>query len=85
MEQKNELKPCPFCGGKALLRTRELYYYGRNDHGDKKVRQSVYCYCGKCKARSSPVVETIVKPLENPNYIPVDMYEKAFEYWNERC
>lgn len=39
--KETELKPCPFCGGKAEIRGQALY-----------VTNSVCIHCTECKARS---------------------------------
>lgn len=77
-------KKCPFCGGNAHIRTRETRFYGMNYEGDKKVRQSVYVYCGRCHARGPIVIEDIVLTAKSRHSIPIDMMKKAFEYWDER-
>lgn len=79
------IKKCPFCGGDPHIRTKELRYYGRNGYGDKKVRQAVYVYCGKCHARGPSVTETVVLTAEKRFAIPTDMFEKAFDYWELRA
>lgn len=78
------MEKCPFCGGEPHVRTKQLRYYGRNYDGDKKVRLSVYAFCGRCNARSSPVVEDVVLTAGSLRGIPMDMIEKAFKYWNQR-
>lgn len=41
----NELKPCPFCGGKAKTHTGITLNVPK--------RSLAYCYCTQCQARST--------------------------------
>ena len=51
----NELKPCPFCGGKGRLNYRQTKYYGENEIGAKKIKFTGYIVCNKCRSRGKPV------------------------------
>lgn len=44
----NELKPCPFCGGKAEIGANE-YYDGAN---------TFFVYCTKCKMQMNTKIDT---------------------------
>ena len=46
-EQTNELKPCPFCGGKA-----ELMQWKTQEWDERRELQEVICT--QCYARSNP-------------------------------
>lgn len=48
---KCKLKPCPFCGGKGHISSREILYLGQNYFGAKKIKMGVQVICGRCKAR----------------------------------
>lgn len=50
-----ELKPCPFCGGKAKISFRETDFYGKNAYGDKKSKYVFQVICNKCHSRGKPV------------------------------
>lgn len=39
----NELKPCPFCGGRAAIKHGTIYFNFR-----------VWASCKKCKANTAP-------------------------------
>lgn len=59
-----ELKPCPFCGGKAKVLFKDHRFIGYNGLGDKKVSYRVQVICNKCRSRGKPV---ITGGLINPN------------------
>ena len=50
-----ELKPCPFCGGKARLSFKDAEFYGQNCMGDKKLKYRFQVICNKCHGRGKPV------------------------------
>lgn len=59
-----ELKPCPFCGGKARLSFKDVDFAGQNFYGDKKVKYRFQVICNKCHSRGKPVKTDF---LINPN------------------
>lgn len=59
-----ELKPCPFCGGKARISFKDHRFYGQNYIGDKKLSYRVQVICNKCRSRGRPV---FTDPMINPN------------------
>ena len=60
----NELKPCPFCGGKARISFKDYRFYGWNCITHKKIiSYRVQVICNKCKSRGKPI---ITKSMENP-------------------
>lgn len=77
-----ELKPCPFCGGKGRVSGREIRYFGQNDYGAKKIRYGVQVICGRCKARGPLVTETVVLGYGGDNVLTET--ERAIELWNGR-
>ena len=50
-----ELKPCPFCGGKARISFLQTAFAGWNGFGDKKIKYRVQIICNKCHARGKPI------------------------------
>ena len=59
-----ELKPCPFCGGKAKLSFKDVDFAGQNCLGDKKLKYRFQVICNKCHSRGEPVKTDF---LINPN------------------
>ena len=51
----SELKPCPFCGGKARLSFKDAEFGGKNYRGDRKVKYRFQVICNKCYSRGKPV------------------------------
>ena len=88
----SELKPCPFCGGKARLRFKDYRFGGWNGMGDMKKRYRLQVMCNRCHSRGKPIVTDW---LINPN--PYAMFsmgqremfapyiERATEAWNRRA
>ena len=74
-----ELKPCPFCGGKANYSFLDHSYGGQNCLGDKKIKYRVQVICGKCHSRGKPI---LTDWLINPN--PWSMNADAPEGWKQR-
>lgn len=64
MEKQTELKPCPFCGGKAKVSFRDYRFCGYSDRVDRKICYRVQVICNKCRSRGRPI---ITDPLLNPN------------------
>ena len=85
----NELKPCPFCGGRGKVSFKDYKFIGKNYYGDKKISYRVQIICNKCKSRGKPI---ITGPLVNPHpysskwgnnyYEESEWCEKATEMFN---
>lgn len=50
-----ELKPCPFCGGRAAVSFKDAGFGGQNYNGDKRLKYRVQVICNKCHARGKPI------------------------------
>ena len=81
-----ELKPCPFCGGKASLRNNGIEKCRNSENGD--LITNWYVMCTNCGIKRNGDVseyyfrndETLI--LVNPIY---DGRKKAIEAWNRRA
>lgn len=60
----SELKPCPFCGGRAKLSFADVEFGGINYRGDRKLKYRFQVICNKCHSRGKPVKTDF---LINPN------------------
>lgn len=75
-----ELKPCPFCGGRAELKPGKLY-----------ADDVVFVKCTKCHARTNfvwinhPSLDITTGMLkEGERYTEQQAKKKAIEAWNRR-
>lgn len=69
-----ELKPCPFCGGKASIKATTKTSY----------RITIWCGCNDCYARMDgycPSLENENTSVENIEQCKI----KAIEAWNRRA
>lgn len=51
----SELKPCPFCGGKAKISWVDVDYGGQSGRGDRKNKYRFQVICNRCHSRGKPV------------------------------
>lgn len=63
-----KLKPCPFCGGKAVLRKDDMYIRGESE-------RCAWVYCSGCNARTNYFRREKLQEL---------YAKKAREAWNLR-
>ena len=85
MPEQIELKPCPFCGGKAKVSHRQYRFIGQYDDGTKRIRFAFYGICNRCKAKGSTILGEIHCGLVKSND-DFEFYEGiAAEAWNRRC
>ena len=79
--------PCPFCGGKAKLHTRQLRFIGQNYLGDKKIKVGAQVICGRCKSRGPLFTGVVINPWqadrkEDATYRWIT--REATDAWNRR-
>ena len=85
----NELKPCPFCGGRAILEHTDLHLNGHNSHESIKGLYSstwqVSCFnCGIRKSSHTSYYKfTNQGTLELPKN-EIDGRAEAIKSWNRR-
>ena len=85
-----ELKPCPFCGGKAKVMAREKKFFGWRGNGLKVKSYFAYCACNRCRARGNPV-STSPSSEEPITYTGkyrkwfLPYIDRAVEAWNRRA
>ena len=80
-----ELKPCPFCGGKANLSRRQMQFIGQNYIGQKKIKYAEQAICKRCFARGPIYIRTTVFPSEEHQDAFAWLDEVAAEAWNRRA
>lgn len=76
-----ELKPCPFCGGKARLSFKDVEFAGQNCYGDKKVRYRFQVICNKCHSRGKPIKTDF---LINPNPWNSHYANRGYSPWESK-
>ena len=76
-----ELKPCPFCGGKAKINARQSGFYGENCFGNKKLVWTVYVKCNKCHSRGRPIKTEPIKLYEDERCGLASGSFYATEFW----
>ena len=65
----NELKPCPFCGGSAQVKSYSKCY----GHGN--FQEAAFCECTKCGARTKDIADYCGE---------ADIKTEAKKEWNRR-
>ena len=73
----DNLKPCPFCGGKGKLSFKDYAFFGQNCIGDKKIKYRLQVICNKCRSRGKPI---ITDWLINPNPYRTDYAIPVYPY-----
>ena len=70
--QEVELKPCPFCGGKAVVKATT-----------KRIGFVIWCECEKCYAKTEGYCPNIEN--ENTSITSIERCKNdAIELWNRR-
>lgn len=80
-----DLKPCPFCGGKAFLSRRQMRLIGWNDICQKEAQYGEQAICGTCHARGPLYSRVIIFPSEEHRAAFRWLEESASEAWNRRA
>ena len=81
---KEEIKPCPFCGGKVHASTREKLFICWNGLGNKKIDFAAQVICNKCHARGGIVTEILVTDISLDSKLEL-LKKRAVEAWNRRA
>lgn len=68
-----ELKPCPFCGGEAIIKA-----------ANKSYGFTIWCQCSKCNARTEGYCPNTNKENDTMENIE-KCKERAIEAWNRRA
>ena len=94
----NQLKPCPFCGGKAKIVSKQKQFIGWRCNGLKVIKWLIYIKCNRCHSRSKPITTGPMEENWNRTKFsgfPIGVREeatlafepyvlKAIEAWNKR-
>lgn len=76
----NELKPCPFCGGKPKINARQSGFHGKNYDGNKKLSWTIYIICNKCHSRGKPIKTEPIQLFDSKYHIESGSFYST-EYW----
>lgn len=75
--ETNELKPCPFCGGKASTLQTSTGYSGGEFSASFEIG------CNECKIRFRGTSYFVIK--NGTPIVSVDGYKEAINLWNRRA
>lgn len=77
---KNELKPCPFCGGKAVFKTAEI------KTGIEMIHLIFKIKCQKCESSQTREFHNIFQ-LDKSGEVKIlrDDRKEAVAAWNQRA
>ena len=78
-----DLKRCPFCGGKAKFSIRQMGYFGHNVFGQKRIKIGGQVICQRCHARGSLFSANVTIP-GNEKQLSTWIKESAENAWNRR-
>lgn len=76
-----KLKPCPFCGGEAILE-RVPHYYGV---GIYNLADIWTVSCRKCDCKRGPYYSKIYQDANGEVIVERNGAEKAINEWNTRA
>ena len=83
IDEKEGNHPCPFCGGKGKLSSRQGKFYGFNGFGDKKMKYVLQIICTRCHSREKPITtDWLINPGKDK--LPEEYIKQAWDVWNER-
>lgn len=74
-----QLKPCPFCGGKAVFKIQKM------GSADDLLFADIAVGCSKCKLRLPVRYSLVVKANENGEISIRNEQQKAADAWNRRA
>lgn len=84
------LKPCPFCGGEAVIKSKRVLY-GFNFLSNQIDYVTVSARCKKCHSRGGVAGGKIVyRSLESKLPLPAwattmeELFARAIDAWNRR-
>ena len=74
--EHNELKPCPFCGGRAVIRETKLY-----------LDEAIQIHCKKCSVHTPKEIFNHLHYSDGEEvYVTKTMaVEKVINKWNRRA
>ena len=58
-----QIRSCPFCGGRGRVSFKDARFAGQNYRGDKKIVYRVQIICNRCASRGKPIR---TEPMINP-------------------
>ena len=80
------LKPCPFCGGKAKLSSRQVRFFGRNylNPAQAKITFGQQVICNKCHARGPYFTKCLITNSPEGKAGFRWLEKSAADAWNKR-
>lgn len=81
-KMSKDLKPCPFCGGKAKLRMASRGY---DDSGRTRLINQFKVYCTECDMETPTFVSDIWQAEDGTVHIVKNGAELAVAAWNRRA
>lgn len=82
----SELKPCPFCGGKAAYHPSKHKVVSFESDGKffDQYRVELYVSCTRCRIKTETYAHNIALDKEGVPYIEHNGYNRVAEIWNRR-
>lgn len=79
-----ELKPCPFCGGKATIILIDTEWE-RDEKGIMHIQHSYAVGCAKCQINAKTYSSNIYQDVDGNIEIKKNGAKEAAEAWNRRA